>query len=210
MINIYIADDHPLIREGFKKIIDEEIDMSVVGEASDGVDLIDRINNSNADILILDLKMPGKSGWTVLSELKMLQPDLLILVVSMLPEEQYAVRAIKEGANGFINKTTAINELIKGIRSVINRGKYINPRLANLLYQEIDKKNLTKAHQILSNRELQIMCLIAEGKKVREIADELSLSISTINTYRARIMSKMNLKTNVALTRYAIENKLIS
>lgn len=209
MINIYIADDHPLIREGFKKIIDEEIDMSVVGEASDGVDLIDKIDSSNADILILDLKMPSKSGWTVLNELRMLNPDLLILVVTMLPEEQYAVRAIKEGANGFINKTTAINELIKGIRSVISRGKYINPRLANLLYQEIDKKNLAKAHQKLSNRELQILCMIAEGKKVREIADELSLSISTINTYRARIMNKMNLKTNVALTRYAIENKLI-
>jgi two-component system, NarL family, invasion response regulator UvrY len=209
MINIYIVDDHPLIREGFKKIISEEIDMSVVGEAYDGVDLIEKINHSNADILILDLKMPGKSGWTVLSELRVLYPDLLILVVTMLPEEQYAVRAIKEGANGFINKTTAINELIKGIRSVISRGKYINPRLANLLYQEIDKKSLAKAHQKLSNRELQILCLIAEGKKVREIADELYLSISTINTYRARIMSKMSLKTNVALTRYAMENKLI-
>lgn len=209
MINIYIADDHPLIREGFKKIISEEIDMTVVGESSDGIGIVEKLNDSHADILLLDLKMPGKSGWTILSEIKMYYPDMLILVVSMLPEDQYAVRAIKEGANGYITKTTAVNELIKGIRSVINRGKYIHPRLANLLYQEIDKKNIASVHQKLSNRELQILCSIAEGKKVREIADELSLSISTINTYRARIMSKMNLKTNVALTRYALENKLI-
>ena len=209
MINIFIADDHPLIREGFKKIIDEEIDMSVVGEASTGNEVTQYINNSHADILLMDLKMPGKSGWTLLNELKITQPDLLILVVTMLPEEQYAVRAIREGANGFINKTSAIDELIKGIRSVINRGKYINPKTANLLHEEIERKNQTHPHQNLSNRELQILCMIAEGKKVREIADELALSISTINTYRFRIMSKMNLKTNVALTRYAIEYKLI-
>jgi DNA-binding NarL/FixJ family response regulator len=209
MINIYIADDHPLIREGFKKIIAEEIDMEVVGEAGNGNELMQDIKKTKADILILDMKMPDKSGWTVLNELKMVNPGLLVLVVTMLPEEQYAVRAIKEGANGFINKTTALNELIKGIRSIISRGKYINPRLSNLLYQEIEKKNSAKPHQNLSNRELQILCMIAEGKKVREIADELSLSISTVNTYRARIMSKMNLKTNVALTRYAIDQKLI-
>lgn len=209
MINIFIADDHPLIREGFKKIINEEIDMSVVGEASDGIGVLEGIKDSNADILILDLKMSGKSGWTVLNELRAQHQDLLILVVTMLPEEQYAVRAIKEGANGFINKTTAIDELIKGIRSIISRGKYINPKLTKLLYQDFNKDNLVQAHQKLSNRELQILCMIAEGMKVREIADELYLSISTINTYRARIMNKMNLKTNVALTRYAIENKLI-
>ncbi len=209
MINIFIADDHPLIREGYKKIIDEEIDMEVVGEAADGDALIQNIKKSKADILLLDLKMPGKSGWTVLNELKMYQTDLLILVVTMLPEDQYAIRAIKEGANGFINKTTAINELIKGIRSVINRGKYINPKIASLLHQEIEHKNVGRPHQNLSNRELQIFCLIADGKKVREIASELSLSVSTINTYRARIMNKMNLKTNVALTKYALENNLI-
>ena len=209
MINIYIADDHPLIREGFKKIIAEEIDMEVVGEAGNGNELMQDIKKTKADILILDMKMPDKSGWTVLNELKMVNPGLLVLVVTMLPEEQYAVRAIKEGANGFINKTTALNELIKGIRSIISRGKYINPRLSNLLYQEIEKKNSPKPHQNLSTRELQILCMIAEGKKVREIANELSLSISTVNTYRARIMSKMNLKTNVALTRYAIDQKLI-
>jgi DNA-binding NarL/FixJ family response regulator len=209
MINIFIADDHPLIREGFKKIINEEIDMSVTGEASDGIGVLEKIKSSNADILILDLKMQGKGGWTVLNELRKQHQDLLILVVTMLPEEQYAVRAIKEGANGFINKTTAIDELIKGIRSIISRGKYINPKLTKLLYLDINKNNSARAHQNLSNRELQILCMIAEGMKVREIADELYLSTSTINTYRARIMNKMNLKTNVALTRYAIENKLI-
>ena len=209
MINIFIADDHPLIREGFKKIINQEIDMTVVGEASDGIEITEKVESAHADILILDLKMPNKSGWTVLRELKMLYPELLILVVSILPEDPYAVRVIKEGANGFINKARALNELIKGVRSIINRRKYINPEMANLLYQEIDNKKSEKKHQNLSNRELQIFCMIAEGVKVREIANELSLSVSTVNTYRARIMSKMNLKTNVAITRYALENELI-
>jgi DNA-binding NarL/FixJ family response regulator len=209
MINVYIADDHPLIREGFKKIIRGEIDMNIVGEAENGDEVIRNIGDKNADILLLDLKMPGKSGIPLIDELKSLYPDLLILVVTMLSQNHYAARTLKAGANGFLNKTVAVKELVKAIRSIISRGKYISPEIADLLYEEIEKEYVDSPHKNLSEREFQIMCLIAEGEKVRDIASRLSISISTVNTYRSRIMRKMGMKTNVELTRYVMENRLL-
>ena len=186
MINIYIADDHPLIREGFKKIISKEIDMDVVGEAQNSETLLKDLESLYVDILILDLKMPGKGGMELIKELRDIYPQLLILVVSALSEENYAVRSLKMGANGFISKTQAINELVKAIRSILSRGKYISTNVADLLLDEVENKNITAPHKNLSEREFQIMCMIADGKKIKQIANELFLSVSTVNTYRCK------------------------
>ncbi|MEJ2104724.1 MAG: response regulator transcription factor [Ignavibacteriaceae bacterium] len=209
MINIYIADDHPLIREGFKKIISKEIDMDIVGEATNAEELLKDLENKYVDILILDLKMPGKSGMELIKELRDFYPQLLILVVTMLSEEHYAVRSLKMGANGFISKSQAINELVKAIRSILSRGKYISSDVADLLLDEVENKNAMAPHKNLSEREFQIMCMIADGKKVKQIADELFLSVSTVNTYRSRIMRKIDIKTNYDLIKYVLENDLM-
>lgn len=209
MINIYIADDHPLIREGFKKIISKEIDMDVVGEAQNSETLLKDLESLYVDILILDLKMPGKGGMELIKELRDIYPQLLILVVSALSEENYAVRSLKMGANGFISKTQAINELVKAIRSILSRGKYISTNVADLLLDEVENKNITAPHKNLSEREFQIMCMIADGKKIKQIANELFLSVSTVNTYRSRIMQKIDLKTNYELIKYVLENDLM-
>lgn len=209
MINIYIADDHPLIREGFKKIISKEIDMDVVGEAQNSETLLEDLESLYVDILILDLKMPGKGGMELIKELRDIYPQLLILVVSALSEENYAVRSLKMGANGFISKTQAINELVKAIRSILSRGKYISTNVADLLLDEVENKNITAPHKNLSEREFQIMCMIADGKKIKQIANELFLSVSTVNTYRSRIMQKIDLKTNYELIKYVLENDLM-
>ena len=209
MIKIFIADDHELVREGLKKILKEEHDIKVVDEANNGDEVLDKVHKSECDIILLDMNMPGKSGLDLIKELKTLLPELHILVLSIYPEEKYALRALKAGASGYITKDSAIEELVTAIRRIHARGRYVSATLAEKLASQIDSNFDLLPHERLSDRELQIMCMIASNKSVREIANELYLSISTVNTYRARIMEKMNMRTDVELTHYAIYNNLV-
>jgi DNA-binding NarL/FixJ family response regulator len=209
MINIFIADDHAIIREGLKKIVAEEIDMKIVGEAESAIEVREQISGSKADIILLDLNMPGSGYFDLIKELRNLLPELYILIVTMYSEEQYAIRSIKAGANGYITKNETLNTLVTAVRSIINSGKYINPKLSQLLTDELFRDKVDLPHQRLSDREIEVLCKIAEGKKVKDIAGELHLTVSTVNTYRLRILEKMNMKSNVELARYAMENKLI-
>jgi len=209
MINIFIADDHVLIREGLKKILKDEFDLKVVGEAEDSFGIFDKLKKSKCDLLLLDLNMPGRSGIELIEELKQSFPKLSILVLSMYPEDKFAIRALKAGASGYITKDKALTELVKAIRKINSNGRYISESLALQIAFDFDNDAQKPLHENLSNREIQVMCMIASNKNIKEIASELSLSVSTINTYRARILEKMKMKTDIELTHYAIENNLI-
>jgi two-component system invasion response regulator UvrY len=208
MINILIADDHELIREGLKKILKKEPDMEVMGEASNAQQVFELVKNRKLSIVLLDISMPGPSGLDVLAELRKEYPKLPVLILSMHPEDRFAVRALKAGAAGYVTKDGAVAELVNAIRKVVAGGKYVSPHLAEKLADDLEKSE-RPLHETLSDREFQVMRMIASGKKTSEIAEELSLSISTVNTYRTRILEKMHMQTNVDLTRYAIENHLI-
>ena len=209
MIKIFIADDHLLIREGFKKFIDKEVDMTVVGEAQNAAEVHEFLNHEECDVIVLDINMPGKSGLDLLAELKDMNLKSKILILSMHPEDRFAVRALKLGASGYITKESAPDELIKAIHKVNEGRKYVSSILAEKLAFEIGS-DLDKAlHEKLSGREFQILQMIGLGKTITMIADELSLSQSTVNTYRQRILEKMNLHSNAELIYYAIKNNLV-
>ena len=209
MIKVFIVDDHEIIREGLKKILKEESDFVVVAEAQDGVEALEKIQHTDCDIMLLDMNMPGRSGIDLLSDLKIVKPQLHILVLSIHPEDKFALRTLKAGASGYLCKDTALDELVIAIRKIHSKGRYLSTTLAEQLAFDIvpDKDQLP--HESLSNRELEIMFLLAEGKKVKAIAKELTLSVSTVFTYRVRIFEKLKLKNDVELTHYAINNKLI-
>lgn len=211
MIKIFIADDHPLVREGLKKIADQgTIDLEVIGEASEGNELMEKLEDADPDLLILDIAMPGKSGLDVLKEVKDFYPDLPVLMLSIHPEDRFAVRSLKAGAHGYLNKRSISDKLITAIRRiVIQQKKYISQDVAEQLASRVDMSGDKPLHESLSDREFQVMCMIASGKEVNEIADELSLNVQTVHTYRSRIKEKMGLKSNVEFTRYALENNLI-
>ena len=209
IIKIVIADDHAIVREGLKQIVAEEKDMQVCGEAEDASSLMDLLKKENWSIVVLDINMPGKSGLEALKDIKQLYPDLPVLILSMFSEDQYGLRAIKAGASGYLKKVSATTELVVAIRKIVSGRKYINPELAEKLAENFGNNKNNLLHQKLSDREYQIMCNIALGKSAEEIAEELSLSINTIYTYRNRILEKMSMKSNVELTQYAIQNKLI-
>ncbi len=209
MINVLIADDHALIREGLKKILKSESDMTVAGEATNAQQVFERVREKAPDIILLDISMPGTSGLEVLEELKRAYPQLPVLILSMHPEDRFAVRAFKMGAAGYITKGGAVEDLVEAIRKIVVGGKYVSPTLAEKLADELELDHAKPPHERLSNREFEVMRLIAAGKKVSAIAEELSLSPSTVNTYRARILEKMKMQSNAELTRYAIENRLI-
>ncbi|SMO42035.1 response regulator [Fodinibius sediminis] len=211
MITIFIADDHPLVREGLKKVVQQNAtDIKVIGEASDGSELMEKLKETEPDLLILDIAMPGKSGLDVLKEVKESYPDLPVLILSIHPEDRFAVRALKAGAHGYLNKRSISEQLINAIqRIVIQQKKYISQDVAEQLASHVDLSGDKPLHETLSDREYQIMCMIASGKEVNEIAEELSLSVQTVHTYRSRIKDKMGLKSNVEFTRYALEQNLI-
>ncbi len=209
MIKVFIADDHSLIREGFKKILKSEPDIEIAGESADPFDLINKILNPKIDVLILDINLPGKSGLDVLKEIKIQIPDQYVLMLSMHPEERFAIRSLKAGASGYLTKDSAPEELVKAIRKIAAGGKYISPNLAEALAGGLFSESAKPAHEILSDREFQVMHLLALGKPQSIIAEELSLSLSTVNTYRTRVLEKLNLNSNAELIHYAIENKLI-
>lgn len=209
MINVFIVDDHEIIREGLKKILKEEPDLKVVGEAQSGDEVLENIKNIDCDIMLLDMNMPGRSGLELISDIKELKPKVHILVLSIHPEDKFALRTLKAGASGYLCKDTALDELVIAIRKVFSKGRYLSTNLAEQLAFDFMPDNNQLPHEQLSNREQEIMYMLVSGKKVKDIAKELKLSISTVFTYRVRIFEKLNIKNNVELTHYAITNKLV-
>jgi two-component system, NarL family, invasion response regulator UvrY len=209
MITLLLADDHQLFREGLKQIFKHEPDLSVVAEASSGPEVLTALRNTSCDLVLLDISMPGQSGWDALAEIRNEWPGQKVLILSMHPEDQYAVRMLKAGAAGYIGKEAAPEELIGAIRRVAAGGRYVSTALGEKLAFTIDHDARTSPHETLSNREFQVMLRLAAGKTLKEIADEMSLSEKTITTYRARILEKLDVRNNVELTRYAIANRLI-
>ena len=209
MINILIADDHSIVRAGLKQIIAEISDMTVVDEAGNGSEVLDKIRMNDYSVVVLDIAMPGKSGLEALKEIKSERPGLPVLMLSMYPEDQYAIRVFRSGAAGYLTKESAPAELVTAIRTVAGGKKYISPSVAERLVFNLDSEGEKELHELLSDREFQVLRMIASGKAVSDIADELSLSVKTISTYRSRILEKMKLKNSAELTTYAIQNHLI-
>ena len=209
MIKVLVADDHPVVREGLKQILAAAQDIEVAAEAEDGHELLEKVREQSFDVVVMDITMPGLMGLDALKQLKSEHPQLPILILSVHPEEQYALRVLRAGASGYLTKGSAPDSLIGAIRKVHRGGNYVSPALAERLADEL-RGDITKMpHETLSDREYQVMCLIASGKTVTEIADQLALSVKTVSTYRSRILEKMKMKTNAELTHYAIEHKLV-
>ncbi len=208
MIRILCVDDHSFIREGVKRIISDHSDIEIVGEASNANEVFEKCSDE-IDIVLLDISMPGKSGMDILLELKAFYPNVKVLILSMYPEENIALRAIKTGSSGYLTKASAPDELINAIRKIYSGGRYITPELAEKLIFEFDDDKGKPPHEKLSNREFQVFCMIASGKTIKTIAAELSLTAQTISTHRARLLEKMKLLNNAALTNYAIKNRLV-
>jgi len=208
-IRVLIGDDHAIVRMGLRQIITDTDDMDVIDEAGDGADLLDKIRRLKPDVVIMDINMPGKSGWDVLLTARAEIPGLKAIVISISPEEDYAVKFFRAGASGYLNKTTAHKHLLQAIRIVASGEKYISPKVGQLLADDLGQPADKAAHATLSPREFQITLLIASGKTVKEIAGELALSVQTISTYRARILEKMGMKTNAQLTHYVFKNQLL-
>lgn len=208
MIRVLVADDHPVVRKGLCLILTEGDSIQVTGEANNGQEVLELLASVAADVLVLDIGMPGRSGLELLQDLRQSHPKLPVLILSQYPEEQMAVRAIRSGAAGYLNKESAPEQLVDAVRRVFQGRKFLTPNLAELLAVTIEGGS-AEPHQALSDREYQVLQLIAMGRTVSDIAGELNLSVKTVSTYRTRILEKMNLKNNAELTRYAIENKLV-
>lgn len=209
MIRVLVADDHPIVREGVKQILSETNDIIVAHEASNGQEAIDLIWKNKYDVILLDISMPGRDGLETLREMKSIRPKTPVLILSIYPEEHYAVRVLRGGASGYVAKASAPDDLISAIRRVASGGKYISPVVAERLTYELDKDSSRPPHEILSDREYQVMRMISAGKTVKEIAADLCLSIKTVSTYRVRIFEKLGITNNAALVLYAVQNKLI-
>lgn len=209
MLKVLIADDHTLIREGLKRILKTAQEITEVREAGNAREVTEEVKKGDLDIVILDISLPGKNGLELLKDLKQEYPKLPVLMLSMHPEDRFAIRALKAGASGYVTKESAVEELTKAIRKVVQGKKYISPTLAEKLVFHLETDTEKPPHENLSDREYQVLCLIASGKTVKQMASELFLSMSTVNTYRARILEKMNMKTDAELIRYALQNELI-
>ena len=205
-MKIIIADDHAVVRRGLKQILLEMSGVKVVEEVDNGPALIERITIDNFDFVVLDISMPGQSGLQALKEIKNRKPELPVLILSIHPEEQYALRALKGGASGYITKDSAPEELVKAIQKILSGHKYITQSITDKLADNFSDK---PPHELLSDREYEVFAMIAVGKTITDIADELSLSVKTVSTYRSRIYDKMGMKSRTELTLYAIQNKLI-
>lgn len=208
-MRILIADDHAIVRRGLKQILTEQYPFVEFGEAGDAESLIAMAIRETWDVVICDMNMPGRSGLDALQQLKQLTPKLPVLIMSMYPEEQYAVRVLKAGASGYLGKETIHDDLVRAIETVIGGKKFITPGIADKLANSFGVSTDLPLHELLSDREFDVFKLIAAGKSISDIATQLSLSATTVSTYRSRIMEKMNMRNNAELTRYAIENSLI-
>ena len=209
MLRILLADDHAVVRHGVKQILADAYAGATFGEAQNAHELLEMVGGKSWDIVVLDLNMPGGNGLEALKQIKLDHPQLPVLILSMYPEDQYAVRTIRAGAAGYLNKESAPEELVQAIHKILHGGEYISADVADELVQYARHEDGQPLHKHLSDREFQVLCLIASGKEVKEISSELGLSAKTISTYRARLLEKMNMKTNAELTHYAIHNELV-
>ncbi len=209
MIKILVVDDHAIVRDGLKRLLVDTPDMVVADEASNGEEVIKKVGNNDYDLVLLDISLPGRDGLDVLKQLKCTNPKIPILILSMYPEEHYAVRSLRAGASGYLTKQSSSDELIGAIRKVANGRRYITPSLAEKLAFELGVDVRKLPHEKLSDREYQVMCMFGSGKTVKEIAEILFLSIRTISTHRTHILEKMEMKNNAQLTYYAIKNALV-
>jgi len=209
MLRVLIADDHTVVRRGLKQILLEGFPSAYVEEVADAEELIKKILQSNWDLVISDLSMPGRSGLEALQQIKQIQPKLPVLILSIHPEEQYAVRVLRAGAAGYLSKDMAPDELVVAVQKVMLGKKYITDSIAEKLASVLDQDSSKALHDSLSDREFTVLKFLAGGKSVSEIAESMFLSVTTVSTYRTRLMSKMNMKNNADLTLYAIENKLL-
>ena len=208
-IKVLVADDHEIVRQGLKTIISEHSDLSIAGEAENGNQVLKIVKKTKVDVVLLDFDMPEKNGLDTLVELKALYPKLPVMILSIFPEDHYGTRFLKAGASGYLQKSSATDQLIDAIRKVFNGGKYISSALTDRLVTNLNRDHERPLHESLTDREFQVFCLLATGKKLKEIADELCLSINTISTYRSRILQKMDMSSNADVIRYAIKNKLV-
>lgn len=209
VIRVFIADDHSIVREGLKQIVAETPDMQVAGEASDGLEAVQKVLAGEFDVVVLDISMPGQSGLGALADIKRERPGQRVLVLSIHPEGQYALSALKAGADGYLTKESAPVELLGAIRRVAMGGRHVSPAVEERLSRRLQTRSSGALHDRLSPREYEVMCLIAQGLSIREIGERLGRSIKTIHTHRYRILEKLELRSNSDLTRYALKHGLV-
>lgn len=207
---VLIVDDHAVVRAGLKQMLSGAADLSVVDEAESGAEALEKVRHNDYAIVVLDIAMPGKSGLDTLKEIKLERPNLPVLMLSMYPEDQYAIRVLRSGASGYLTKECVPEELTTAVRVVAKGRKYVSPSLAERLALNLESESKQELHELLSDREFQVLCLIAAGRTLAEMADELSISVKTVSTYRGRLLEKMQLKNNAELTSYAIQYHLIN
>lgn len=209
MTNIVIVDDHELVREGVKKVLQKHIDLRVVGEARDATTLFDILGERSVHLVVLDISLPGKDGLEVLKDVRIRFPEVKVLVLSMHPEERFAVRSLKAGASGYLTKEVAASELITAIRRIMEGNMYTTVKTTDEMIEELKSNGRSEPYQTLTDREFGVFRLIAAGKTPSQIANQLDLSVNTVNTYRRRIMEKLKMETNAGLIRYALEKGLL-
>jgi two-component system invasion response regulator UvrY len=209
MIRVLIADDHAILRRGLKEILVRELEDSVFGEAKDAQEVVARMQSDDWDLVILDITMPGRSGFDVLGDLRALRPKVPVLILSMHSEAQYGRRLLRAGASGFMNKESAPEELVKAVQKVLSGGRYVSPELAERLALDLNDEVRRDVQETLSHREFEVLRMIGLGKAISQIAEELHLSVSTVSTYRVRILEKMEMTTTAELMRYALRNHLV-
>jgi two-component system invasion response regulator UvrY len=209
VISILIADDHAILRRGLKEILADELEGAILDEAGNAQEVLTQVQSRAWDLVILDITMPGRSGLDLLRDLQQLRPKLPVLVLSMHPENQYAKRVLRAGAAGYMNKETAPKELVKAVRKVLAGGRYVSAALAEKLAADLSADAARLPHERLSDREFEVLRMIASGKTASQIAEELHLSVTTVSTYRARILEKMGMTNNAELMRYALDNRLV-
>ncbi|HRO70038.1 MAG TPA: response regulator transcription factor [Chitinophagaceae bacterium] len=209
MLRILIADDHAIVRKGLKQLLLEEYPSAEIGEVADTEGLLKQVINNGWNIVICDMNMPGRSGLDALAHIKQIAPELPVLIMSMYPEDQYALRVLKAGASGYLQKESIHDDIIKAVQTVKLGKKFITPSIAEKLADAFHNNNNKLPHELLSDREFDVFKLLASGKSVSDIAHQLSLSTTTVSTYRSRILEKMSIRSNAELTRYALEKKLI-
>ncbi len=209
MINVLVIDDHSIIRKGIKQLFEDTPDIRVTGDAATGPEALALLRENRYQVVLLDISMPGENGLEVLKKIRNHHPDVPVVILSMYPEDQYAIRSLKSGAAGYLNKQGSLTQLTAAVRQVASGKKFISPETAMQLAENLTQRQNDLPHQLLSNREYQTLCLIAAGKRLSEIAQTMSLSAKTVSVYRARLLEKMNLKTNAELVHYAITHQLV-